>query len=45
MLITNIIGTTATLLGLAAMVGNPVIGAVCVANALLMWRFACQMAR
>jgi hypothetical protein len=40
MIITNILGTTATLFGLAACVGNPVLGAVCVANALLMWRFA-----
>jgi hypothetical protein len=45
MLLINLLGTIATLSALAACVGNPLIGAVCLANAVIGWRWMRHAAR
>ena len=45
MLLIDLLGSTATLFALAATIGNPPLGALCLFNALVAWRFCRRMAK
>jgi hypothetical protein len=45
MLLIDLLGTTATLFALAACIGNPLIGALCLFNAVIGWRWMRHAAR
>jgi polyferredoxin len=45
MLFIDLMGSTAVLFALAAIVGSPTVGALCLVNALIVWRFGRRMAK